>query len=157
MVPIHDAEKESAPARRNYIIIRPSLNERVVNMSIEEITRRRQGYLGSYFGLLFGWLGLIVIAAGVTFALREFGVFSAHMHTLIYWGAIAIGCSAVVYGAIMFAVTWSFARMLSVQFLAAMSFSIWAAIPICNIIPLFLLVLLASRRGGKASSAGVEA
>ncbi len=117
----------------------------------EDIARRGRAYLGSYLGLLLGWLGLLLIAAGVALGLRELHVYSATWHLLLYWGAVAVAGTAVVYAVIMFAVTWSFSRALGVHFLPAMAFAIWGAIPGCNVIPLILLLILAARHGRSAS------
>ncbi|MGE5527821.1 MAG: hypothetical protein ACM3X6_01585 [Patescibacteria group bacterium] len=130
-------------------------------MSGEETAKRKQSYLGSYLGLLLGWLGLLVIAAGVIGGLLGLGIIHATKRELIYWGTFALGCSAIVYGIIMFALTWSFARRLDVHFLPSLAFAIWGAIPVGNVLPLLLLLFLASRRpaaptdnGAKQAAAG---
>lgn len=115
-------------------------------MSEEQVAHGKKVFLGSYFGLFLGWLGLLAIAAGVTLALRGLDVFSASRKQLIYWGSIALGGSGVVYGLTMFAMTWSFARRrLGVHFLPAAAFAVWGAIPICNLMPVLILAWMAKK------------
>ncbi|MGE5598075.1 MAG: hypothetical protein ACM3XS_01685 [Bacteroidota bacterium] len=125
-------------------------------MSTEELLRRKRAFTGSYFGLLLGWIGILLIAAGVVLGLRELDVFSATRHQLIYWGELALAGTAVLYGLTMFAMTWSFARFLNVNFLPALAFAIWGMIPLCNAIPLVLLLVLAARQA-QEPSAGIPA
>jgi len=120
-------------------------------MTDEDIMRRRKGFIGSYFGLFLGWLGLLVIAAGVALALRELKVYTASLAVLRYWGTVVLGGTAVLYALTMFAMTWSFARSIGVQFLPALAFAVWGMIPVCNVLPFLLLIFLAGRRAGSAS------
>lgn len=115
-------------------------------MSGEELARRKRVYLGSYLGLLLGWIGLLIIGAAVALALRELHLYKATSYQLCYWAAVVVGATAALYAIIMFAVTWSYARALEVHFLPSLAFAIWGAMPVCNIFPLILLVILSTRR-----------
>ena len=119
----------------------------------EEFVHRRKAFIGSYFGLLLGWFGLLLIAAGIAYALRELHVYQASWTVLRYWGAVAVAGTAAVYAIVMFALTWSFSRGIEVSFLPALAFAIWGAIPVVNVLPFVLLLLLASRRNGEAPAA----
>lgn len=118
-------------------------------MTDEDIIRRKKGFIGSYFGLLMGWAGLLVIAAGIAYGLRELKVYSATIAQLSYWGLVVAGATAILYAAIMFAMTWSFARAIGSQFLPALAFAIWGMVPVLNLLPFALLIFLANRRGGE--------
>lgn len=116
-------------------------------MENEVIQGRKRGFIQSYVGLFFGWLGLLVIAAGVAMALRELKVYGAPWEQIVYWAKVAIGGTAAVYAVVMFALSWSFARSIGIQFLPAMAFAIWGMIPILNFIPVIILIILAGPRG----------
>jgi hypothetical protein len=120
----------------------------------EGVIQRKRGFLGSYVGLLLGWFGVLIITAGVCLTLRELEVFSASKVELWYWGKVILATTAAIYAVVMFAMTWSFARAISVQFLPAMAFAIWGAIPIGNLLSLAILMILASRREEKPTKKG---
>ncbi len=115
----------------------------------EELVHRRKAFVGSYFGLFLGWLGLLAIAAGIAYVLRELHAYQASWPAIRYWGAVTLAGTAGVYAIIMFALTWSFARGINVSFLPALAFAIWGAIPVVNVLPFVLLLLLAARRNGQ--------
>lgn len=121
----------------------------------EEFVHRRKAFIGSYFGLLLGWFGLVLIAAGIAYGLRELHVYQASWPVLRYWGAVALAGTAAIYAIIMFALNWSFSRGINVSFLPALAFAIWGAIPVINVLPFALLLLLATRRNDEAPPAEV--
>lgn len=105
------------------------------------ITQRYQKYVGSFFGLLLSWLGVLTITAGVVVVCKGLQLFSAQSAQLIFWGKIALLGSAVIYGAIMFAMTWSFARSVGLFYLSALAYSVWSIIPLLNLAPMGILVV----------------
>lgn len=115
-------------------------------MENEEIQGRKKRFIQSYVGLFFGWLGILVIAAGVALGLRELRVYGASWSEMIYWAKIAGAGTAAIYAMVMFALSWSFARSIGIQFLPAMAFAIWGMIPIVNLIPVVILAILAGPR-----------
>ena len=122
-------------------------------MMTEDVAGNRRAYFGSYFGLLLGWIGLLVIAAGMALALRELKVYAAAWHVLRYWASAAVAATAGIYAVAMFVLTFSFARRIDVQILPALAFAVWGAIPALNLLPFVLLLLLAARRGGRTPAA----
>ncbi len=127
----------------------PAGDKRGINMATEDILRRRSSFLGSFLGLFLSWLGILAIIAGIAWALKELGIFTASWHTLKEWGLYILAITAGIYAVSMFAITWSFTRFLGIQFLMAAAFAIWCMIPVFNIIPMVLLIFIASRQIGK--------
>jgi len=104
------------------------------------MARCYQRYVASFFGLFLSWIGVIAIAAGIVAVLRGLQLFPAQLEQLFFWGKLALLGSVVVYGVIMFAMTWSFARSVGLSYLPALAYSVWSVIPLLNLIPLGILV-----------------
>lgn len=115
-------------------------------MSNHGSERVYHGFIGSYLGLLFGWIGLLAIVGGVVLGLREIKVFAASWATLIYWGKVVLGGTAVVYALAMFMMTFVFARRIQIHVLPSMAFAIWGAIPVGNLVPVIILLIIAGIR-----------